>query len=239
MGKGPFQKTLRQERKNLVQEIVELFEGKLGEVCIKNDVSRVMQTCIKFGRMGDVNKIAQGLVGSYLDVATSPHGKFVLMNLLQTCSNSRALCAADFIGNVMKLVKNKNASAVIDILFTKYLSAEEKHALMSEFYGNEFVVFKEQGVTLESVISKNPAKRPLIMARIRTVLESSLQKENLHHGIVHHLMLDYLKWEDKKKVEEWAVSMHELLPEMLTSEEGTEAAIRILAMSSTKERKTI
>lgn len=228
-----------QERKSLIQEIVGLFEGKLGGVCTRNDVSRMLQTCIKFGRMGDVNKIAQALVGSYLDVATSPHGKFVLMNLLQACPNSRALCAADFAGNVLKLVKNKNASTVIDALFTKYLSAEQKHALLSEFYGNEFVVFKEHGVTLESVISKSPAKRPLIMARIRTVLESSFQKENLHHGIVHHLMLDYMRWEDKKRVEEWAVGMHELLPELLTSEEGTEAALRILALSSTKERKTI
>ena len=232
-------KTPRQERKSLVREIVNLFEGRLGEVCTKNDVSRMMQTCIQVGWIEDVNKIALGLVGSYSDVATNPYGKFILLSLLETCSVSRALCATDFTGKVMKLVKNKNASAVVDVLFRKHLRPEEKHALMSEFYGNEFVVFKEQGVTLESVINKNPAKRPLIMAKLRTVLESSLQKENLHHVIVHHLMLDYLRWEDKKRVEEWATGLHELLPEMLTSEEGSEAAIRILALSSTKERKTI
>ena len=237
--KARMTKTPRQERKSLVRSMIELFEGKFGEICMKNDVSRMIQTCIQIGWAEDVNKIAHGLVGSYLEIATNSHGKFILLSLFEACAVSRTLCASEFRGNVMKLVKNKDASGIVNTLFTKYLRPEEKHALMSEFYGNEFVVFKEQGMTLESVINKNPAKRPLIMTRIRTVLESSLQKENLHHVIVHHLMLDYLKWEDKKKVEEWAVTMHALFPEMLTSEEGVEAAMRILAMSSTKERKTI
>lgn len=232
-------KTPRQERKSLVRSMVELFEGSIGEICLKNDGSRMIQTCIQVGWIEDINKIAHGLVGSYAKIAANPHGKFILLGLLEKCTASRALCASDFADNVVKLVKNKNASGVMDVLFRRYLNPGQKHALMSEFYGKEFVVFKEQGTTLESVITKNPAKRPLIMARIRTLLESSLQKEHLHHVIVHHLMLDYLKWEDKKRLEEWAVSLHELLPEMLTSGEGTEAAIRILALSSTKERKAI
>ena len=232
-------KTPRQERKSLVRSMVELFEGSIGEICLKNDGSRMIQTCIQVGWIEDINKIAHGLVGSYAKIAANPHGKFILLSLLEKCTASRALCASDFADNVVKLVKNKNASGVMDVLFRRYLNSGQKHALMSEFYGKEFVVFKDQGATLESVITKNPAKRPLIMARIRTLLESSLQKEHLHHVIVHHLMLDYLKWEDKKRLEEWAVSLHELLPEMLTSGEGTEAAIRILALSSTKERKAI
>ena len=227
-----------QERKRLISDIVQLLDGKIAEVCLKHDASRMIQTCVRYGRQDVRDLIAKELSGSYYELAINKYGKFLLSMLLETCPVARKLAAADFKGKVAKLVKNKDASGIIDTLFSRYLSPQDKHAMISEFYGNEFIVFKESA-TLESVISNNPAKKPIIMEKIRSVLETVFQKENLHHSIVHRLMLDYVRWEDKKKLAEWMSSIHELLSEFVHTEEGAQVAVHCLAMSSTKERKAI
>ena len=233
------------DRKEFAARIVGklLEKDALRHVCTKHDCSRMLQTCVRYGRAEDRTKVARGLAGSTVDICSSMYGKHVVTALLEECPGMAAILSKDAQGHVLKLVKNAHSAPVLNALFTKHLDRQGQARLISEFYGHEFLLFsgKEGGeaCTLEQIVTRTPAKRSVIMGRIRQVLDSVLLKEHLHHSIIHRLILDYVQWEDKARVAEFLVELCPVLPEVAASPDGARAAIQVLALAPTKERKLI
>jgi len=50
----------------------------------------------------------------------------------------------EFYGHVRKLIKHREAALVIEDIFREYATPEQKSALLQEFYGAEFSIFKVQ-----------------------------------------------------------------------------------------------
>lgn len=50
----------------------------------------------------------------------------------------------EFYGHVRKLIKHGEAALVIEDIFREYATPEQKSALLQEFYGVEFAIFKVQ-----------------------------------------------------------------------------------------------
>jgi len=55
---------------------------------------------------------------------------------------TREMIVNEFMGHVRKLVKHREACFVIDDAYSQYATPKQKAALVREFYGVEYALFK-------------------------------------------------------------------------------------------------
>ena len=102
----------------------------------------MIQTCVKYGSPEQRLQIATELKGAYVDIAKSRYGKHIVKRLLQYCPSVRKSIVSEFRGQVGKLIRHVDASSVLEEIYSEYANGRERNALLLEFYGPEFVLFK-------------------------------------------------------------------------------------------------
>ncbi|KAJ1963446.1 Pumilio y domain member 6 [Dipsacomyces acuminosporus] len=234
-----------QIRKTKMKEMMDLITGRIKDITFKHDMSRIIQTCIKYGNDEQRDVIAQELMGSYLELSKSLYGRFILMRMLKHCPKYRSEIIKAFYGNVRKLVRHKEASVVIEECYAVYANATQRWNLVAEFYGNEFALFKEDGPksdgprSLDAVLQKSPQKRETVLNTLKTTLSPLLEKGTIQHSIVHRALLDYIKHADSKDRLEIIETMRELVVEILHTRDGAHAGMLCLLYGTPKDRKAI
>lgn len=71
----------KEVRDKLCDEVWSLCEGVLGDLVLKHDASRVVQTLVKYSSKERRDKISKELKPYYYKLATSAYGKFLLIKL--------------------------------------------------------------------------------------------------------------------------------------------------------------
>ncbi|KAI8321135.1 ARM repeat-containing protein [Martensiomyces pterosporus] len=232
-------------RKEKMKEMMALIRGKIKDVTFKHDMSRVIQTCIKYGSDEQRAEIAEELMGGYLELSRSLYGRYILMRMLKHCPKYRGEIIKAFYGNVRKLVRHKEASVVIEECYAVYANAGQRWNLVAEFYGNEFAIFKDQPAagdspkSLEAVLEKAPQKKETILNTLKTTLTPLLEKGTIQHSIVHRALLDYIKHAEPKERLEIVETMRELVVEILHTRDGAQAGMLCLLYGTPKDRKAI
>jgi len=103
-------------------------------------------------------------------------------------------------------------------------------------------LFKESttlGDNLEQILSTNPAKRGAIMKHIKETLEVLIQKQLIHHSIVHRLLREYVTYGDKEGVLEMLSSIRDQLIDLINTSDGSHVVIQTLAYGPAKDKKSI
>jgi len=60
-----------------------MIMGKIGDLVLKHDASRVVQTLLKFGSKEQRGEVAKALKGKYAELAKSTYGKFLVCKILK------------------------------------------------------------------------------------------------------------------------------------------------------------
>ncbi|KAJ2452544.1 Pumilio y domain member 6 [Coemansia sp. RSA 2336] len=226
-------------RKTKMDEMMQLLEGHIKEVTFKHDMSRVIQTCLKYGNDEQRSQIARELMGMYLDLSRSLYGRHILIRMLKYCAKYRAEIIKAFYGHVRKLVRHKDAAVVLEECYAVYANAQQKWDLVAELYGNEFAVFKNTAKSLDAILEASPQKRDTAMNALKTTLVPLLEKGTVQYSIVHRALLDYLRFADVKDRQEVIETMRELVVEILHTREGAHAGMLCLLYGTPKDRKAI
>ncbi|KAJ2524541.1 Pumilio y domain member 6 [Coemansia sp. RSA 2049] len=228
-------------RKAKMQEMMALIQGRIKEITFKHDMSRVVQTCLKYGSSSQRASIAEELDGTYLELSRSTYGRHILVRLLKYCPKQRRAIIGAFYGHVRRLVRHKDAAPVLEECYAVYANAAQRWDLVAEFYGNEFAVFKDGGAEggLEAVLAAHPQKRATILGALRATVVPLLEKGTVQHSIVHRALLDYIRHADAKERQEVVETMRELVVEILHTREGAQAGMLCLLHGTPKDRKAI
>ena len=103
----------------------------------------MIQCCLKYGNTKQRDIIAAELTGHYAELSKSQYGRFIVSKILNYCSPQyREAVIKGFYGKVRKLIRHKEASAVLEEAYSQFANAAQRSALMQEFYGPEFSIFK-------------------------------------------------------------------------------------------------
>ncbi|KAJ2547639.1 Pumilio y domain member 6 [Coemansia sp. RSA 1933] len=228
-------------RKTKMASMMELIQGRIKEITFKHDMSRVVQTCLKYGDAQQRAAIAEELDGSYVDLARSTYGRHILVRMLKYCPKQRPAIIRSFYGNVRKLVRHKDAASVLEECYAVYANASQRWDLVAEFYGNEFAVFKGEGgvQSLEAVLEKHPVKRATILSALKATVTPLLEKGTVQYSIVHRALLDFLKHAEAKERQEVIEAMRELVVEVLHTRDGAQVGMLCLLHGTPKDRKAI
>ncbi|KAJ2660575.1 Pumilio y domain member 6 [Coemansia sp. RSA 1200] len=227
-------------RKVKMQEMMALIQGRIKEITFKHDMSRVVQTCLKYGDSSQRASIAEELDGTYLELSRSTYGRHILVRLLKYCPKQRRAIIGAFYGHVRKLVRHKDAASVLEECYAVYANAAQRWDLVAEFYGNEFAVFKDGSAgSLEAVLEAHPQKRATILSALRATVVPLLEKGTVQYSIVHRALLDYIRHADAKERQEVIETMRELVVEILHTREGAQAGMLCVLHGTPKDRKAI
>lgn len=231
-------------RKKLVDEIWNLSHDIIIELVFKHDSTRVIQTLLKYSDKAKRIAITKALKGSYVELAKSSYGKYLLVKLLHYGSKEvRSDVLNELHGSFRKLMKHKEGAYVIEDAYRDYSTAAQKRHIMREFYGSEFAVFKDHAddKTLKDIILENPDKRPFLMKNLKGTIESAVKKGSIGFTIIHAAMLEYVKNIDPNtsEREDFIDLITEQFAEIVHTNEGSQVASIVLSMATAKERKNI
>ncbi len=233
-----------EKRSAPLAELFTILKGKFKDVIVKHEASRIIQTCIKYGSLEQRLSIATELKGTYAQISKSRYGKHIVNRLLQYCPTMRKSIVSEFRGQVAKMIRSVDAASVLEEVYSRYTNVREKNALMMEFYGPEFYLFKKTTdlvtiPTLSELLAQKPDKRERVLKAIRESLDALVNKGNLGHSVIHRLMLEYVQHEEVARLQDWISTVDEKLVEMLHTLEGARMVALCVAVANTKQKKTI
>ncbi|KAJ1678390.1 Pumilio y domain member 6 [Spiromyces aspiralis] len=232
-------------RRKIMAEMMELIGGSISEITFKHDASRIIQTCMKYGSQEERDRIAEELSTNYLELSKSLYGRFILLRMLKYCPKYRDRIIESFYGHVRKLVRHKDASVVIEECYSLYAKAHQRAALVQEFYGPEFAIFKDTSAGaktpkgLSAILEGSPSKKDAILSHIKQALLPLIAKGTVHHSIVHSALLDYFKFASEKACHEMAEEIKDYVVEILHTKDGAQVGALCFLYGTPKARKAI
>lgn len=162
----------------------------------KHDSVRVVQTALKYANIQQRKQIARELKGSYVELAQSRYAKFLIGKLIvHGDTEIRDIIIPEFYGHVKRLIRHPEASWILDDVYRMVATSDQKSILLREWYGPEFVIFRDKNTAasadLSQILEKNPEKRSPIMHFLHEMINQLVQKQATGFTMLHDAMLQY------------------------------------------------
>lgn len=230
------------KRQEGLAELFTILSGHFKEIVIKHDGSRIVQTCLKYGSTEQRHQIAKELSGSFPDTSKNKYGKHIVTKLLFYCPSMRESIISEFFGKVNRSLRNRDAGEVLDTIFKDYCNSKLRNQLVREFYGREYAIFKDSTASegINALFKRvSSDKQTTILKNMETVIGEYVEKKALDRCIVHRLILEFVSHAPVKQVQALVSALSEDFSVLLGSADGSRAAIRLIALATSKERKAI
>ncbi|PRT54244.1 Pumilio y domain family member 6 [Wickerhamiella sorbophila] len=239
-------KTLPAEtRKKLVQQAFDLCKDRFKELVLRHDSSRVVQTIFKYADQEKRTFITNALKGSYVELAKSAYGKYLLVKMMHYGNAKvRKQIIDELHGNFRKLIKHREGAYVIEDCFRDYSTAAQRRQILREFYGGEFALVRDAGkdkANLAEIIAEKPDKRPFLLENLNQVITAAVNKGSIGFEIIHAAMLEYVRNinPEGSDRETFVDLITEQFAEFVHTSDGSHVAMLVLALASAKERKKL
>ncbi|XP_072172777.1 pumilio homolog 3-like [Diadema setosum] len=228
-------------RKKHISELCELLKGRVMELMKAHDSVRVIQCCVQFGTPEQRTQIFDEVKDDIVELAKSKYAKFFVLKMLRYGTREqRAFIMRAFHGKVCQLIRHSEAAEVVEEAYNNHANAQDRSALMEEFYGARFAVFKASGIhTLDDILEKDPTMRQSILEHMLKILTPLLDKAVIKHTMVHKAIYDFLVHAPEKMRGELIESLREVVVQILHTLDGARAAMYCLWFGTAKDRKII
>lgn len=228
-------------RNKLVNETWELCQGVLGDLVLKHDASRVVQTLVKYANKETRDAVCLELKPFYYRLATSAYGKYLLIKLLHYGSKeSRALIIQELHGKLRKLMRHREGAYVVEDMFVLYSTSKQKQHMIKEFWGAQYAYFQnDTDETVVEVCKESPEKRRLIASNLQGTIQATVEKGSTGFQILHAAMREYIQIMEGQEIREFIDLLAEQVAELVHTPEGCEVACAMIAWANNKEKKVI
>ncbi|BHF77403.1 hypothetical protein SprV_0602050800 [Sparganum proliferum] len=183
------------KKHELVEAMLATAKGKLEDLCMAHDTSRIVESLIQFGTEAQRWHVFGELKGHLRQLSKSNYARFVIQKMIVYGAKEHRLeFFKAFQGYVGKLLRHKYASEVVDLLYNDYATSSQRDALLNEAYGPQIALqmTTNNAQHLDEALALNPDKRQTIMAYVNELLVTAVSKGLVRLTIVQHLLLEYL-----------------------------------------------
>eukprot|EP00742_Colponemidia_sp_Colp-10_P004625 GILJ01004936.1.p1 GENE.GILJ01004936.1~~GILJ01004936.1.p1 ORF type:complete len:750 (-),score=181.24 GILJ01004936.1:132-2381(-) len=233
------------EKHKLIDGGLLLLKGKMVELALKHDASRVIQSLLKFGHREHRNTVIEEMKDSIIALSMSKYAHFLVMKMLfySTPEQQKAIIQ-QFLGHTVKLLSHVEAGQVVELAYTKYASKEQKNAMVLEFYGPEFALFKadykdSNNLNVATILDSNPDKKPKIIKSLHQSLHKIVEKGLINFTLVHRLLDEYLSLIEIREYAEFIEMLKENAGGLLSTKDGVKVMLRMISYGTPKDRKVI
>uniref|UniRef100_A0A8C4WXR5 PUM-HD domain-containing protein n=1 Tax=Eptatretus burgeri TaxID=7764 RepID=A0A8C4WXR5_EPTBU len=230
-----------EKRNEFVEGIVSMAAGKMKELSLCHDSSRVLQCCLRFGNKNQRQQILLELTPDILLLSKSKYGRNVVLKLMKYLRRSAVLQVLKAMhGNACRVLRHSCAATVLQTAWENG-SATERHQVLGELYGKTYRLLMQDTEKCLGLQAFNGGPHfGTVLEELRQLLLSITMKETLlGFSLVHHLLLDFLESSDSTMRSEMIESMRETCVYMIHTKNGARAAMMCLWFGTAKDRKVI
>lgn len=210
----------------------------ISKVSKAHDTARVLQCMLKHATPTLRAEISDKLMSHAVEMCQSKYAHFCIERMLKYGSPETKNKLVDaLLGNVVRLSGHNIASKILDHI---YLNGNEKQRryLRQEFYSDLYKKAKDDAVHCLKDTYKNAANmKASIMGAVKANIDHIANKQLVDNSLVHAVILEFMQATDEEKLEETVTSLAALIPHMLTTKDGTDAAIICFYKSTPKNRR--
>ncbi|XP_054843520.1 pumilio homolog 3 isoform X2 [Eublepharis macularius] len=231
-----------EKRKKLLNELQGLLHGKIKSMAFAHDSTRVIQCYLRFGNEKQRQEVFEELKESFTELSKSKYSRNIVKKLLMYGTKPQvAEIIKSFKGEVRKMLRHAEASAVVEFAYNDKAVLEQRNMLAEELYGNIFRVYKSsEHPTLDKVLEAQPEKREAIMDEMKQILTPMAQKEAvIKHSLVHKVFLDFFTHATPKQRSEMIEAIREAVIYLAHTHDGARVAMHCLWHGTPKDRKVI
>ena len=228
-------------REELCDKLMVLIKGKVKSLVFAHDTVRVVETLMAVGQKKHKSFLFGELKDCIVELSKSKYSRFFVLKMLMygTREEKNEIILA-LKGNAVNLMKHKMASDVIELAYNDYANAKQRSMLVQEFYGPEFRLFHDEGIScLEDALKKHPEKREYILKDMWKYLQPIVEKGVFTNTMVHTLLRDFLTHCSKESRTSLIESLREGLAPIVHTRDGARVAMLCLWHGTNRDRKVI
>ncbi|XP_064538641.1 protein penguin [Drosophila montana] len=231
-----------QNKDKLVEQMYKILNvgDTISKVAKAHDTARVLQCMLKHATPALRAELSDKLMAHAVEMCQSKYAHFCVQRMLKYGSPATKGKLVDaLLGNVVRLSGHNIASKILDHI---YLNGTEKQRryMRQEFYSDLYKKSKDDDVHTLSDTYKDAANmKASIMGAVKANLDHIANKNLVDNSLVHAVILEFMQATDEEKLEETVTALAPLIPHMLTTKDGTEAAIICFYKSTPKNRRAI
>ncbi|XP_067640488.1 protein penguin [Eurosta solidaginis] len=237
-------KCRRTEKKSeLVEKLYNVLNrGDVIKKLIKaHDTARIIQCMLKYASPSLRDQLSEKLLPLVVEMSISKYSHFCVLRMFKYGSPTiKSKLVDGFMGNVVRLAGHNIASKILDHAYHTVASQKQRSYLRQEFYGELYRSSKDENVkTLADTYKETLNMKRSILGAVKSNLDHLANKQLVDNSLVHAVILEYLAECEDDKIEETVSAFAPLVPLMLTTKDGTQAATICFYKSSPKNRRAI
>ncbi|XP_023295770.2 protein penguin [Lucilia cuprina] len=232
-----------EKKAELVEKLYNLFSSgdTIKKVVMAHDTARIIQCMLKFATPSLREQLSERLMPFAVEMSISKYAHFCVLRMFKYGSPvTKSKLVDSFIGNIVKLACHNISSKILDHVYLSVANAKQKAYMRQEFYGDLYKKSKDDNVKcLADCYKETTNMKASILSSVKANLEHVSNKQLVDNSLVHAVMLEYVKEMEEDKVEETVTMFASLIPLMLTTKDGCQAAIICFHNSTPKNRRAI
>lgn len=228
-------------KKKLCTTLYDHAKGRISQLAFAHDTCRVIECLCQYGNEKHRTGVFDELKDDLVELSKSKYARFMIKKMLLYCNkDQKEHIIKSFMGHVTKLIKHSFACQSIETVFNEHASVAQRNQMLMEFYDPTFAVFNDQSYkSLADVLVAQPFSKEKILATLKALLTTCLNKTLLMFSIVHRVFLEYFTNCEPKEKLEMIDSLSEHLIHLVHTKDGANVAMQCIWYGAAKERKKI
>jgi len=242
----------KDDTRKLADRLMGLIEGKISEIALQHDASRVVQAAIQFGTMDQRKIVLKELCaanGSLPEISKIQYAQFCCLKLIKYCHRD-AECTKTIVrafkGHIPKLAVHGIASKVVESLFVT-LPTKATVPLKQEFYGPHFSLFAASVPTdgpisptlMSNLKDASENQKKSAIAFVKDIVSKSIQKSFFGYSYFQDLFYEYAEVADGSDIRALIPGVADHAIHMLSTRSGAKAVATCASYGTPKDRKRL
>lgn len=237
-------KCRRTEKKaELVEKLYNILNrgDVIKKLIMAHDTARIIQCMLKHSSPLLRDQLSEKLLPLVVEMCVSKYSHFCVLRMFKYGSPTiKSKIVDSFMGNVIRLAGHNISSKILDHAYHTVANTKQRIYLRQEFYGELYRQSKDDDVkTLADTFKDAIDMKLSILSAVKSNIDHLANKQLVDNSLVHAVILEYLTVCEDDKIEETVSAFAPLIPLMLTTKDGTQAAIICFYKSTPKNRRAI
>lgn len=239
----------KEDTKKLMVEVMELIRGKVREIALQHDASRVVQAAIQFGSDDQRKEILKEICqteGSLAEMAKIQYAHFCCLKFIKYCNRDEAsvkMIVKSFKGEMPRLAVHGVGARVVESLFLN-LTPKQTASLKQEFYGPHFSLFAQElssvptlGSNLEK--AKTETQKKSAIDFVQGLINKGMTKSFYGFTYFQELFAEYIDVAEPSEIRTISSTVADHSIHLLSTRVGTRVVAACASYGTPKDRKRI
>ncbi|XP_022209174.2 protein penguin [Drosophila obscura] len=233
-----------ENKDQLVEQMFKILNvgDTISKIVKAHDTARVLQCMLKHATPALRAEISDKLLPYAVEMCQSKYAQFCVQRMLKYgAPATKSKLVDSLFGHIVRLAGHSIASGLLDVMYQGGTRQQRTH-MRQEFYGDLYRKAKDSSVkTLSDTYKEATNMKASILGSVKANLDHVANKNLVDSSLVHCVMLEYLRAseDEEEKLEETVTAFAALVPHMLSTKEGSEAAVICFYKSTPKNRRAI